>query len=273
MLTNFSEHEKEFFKKIITDFDVRIDGREKLKIRNYKITEDVIPSCLSSLKLKLIDFDKEILITIKGELQKENLNTSPEEKENENIFLNLDSINKIEDIKLKQQIEEHIRNLILRKLDQNLFSLKDNKGENTNYYWRLFIDVLIFDTIKITYLQVISLAVKKALLNLKLPNLVFFKNEITGAIEYDLAENYESDLVMAKDININFLNKIPDVFVFSLINNVAYLDPSDEEEVNSNSIIIASRLNGKIENIESIGSSVELNKIMEVSDTIKNLVD
>ena len=55
---------------------------------------------------------------------------------------------------------------------------------------------------------------------------------------------------MAKEINIDFQNKIPDLYIFSLINNVAYLDPNDEEEVNSNSIIIASKLNGKIENIE-----------------------
>jgi len=274
MLTNYSENEKEFFKKIIIDFDTRIDGREKLTMRNYEITEDVIPSCFSSLRLKLIDYDKEILITIKGELLKENNKTQENSNlTNESIILNIDSINKIEDIKLKQQIEENIRNLILRKLDQNLFFLKDNKGEITNYNWKLYIDVLIFDSVKITYLQIISLGVKKALLNLKLPNLIFFKNEITGIIEYDLAENYENEEVMAKEINIDFQNKIPDLYIFSLINNVAYLDPNDEEEVNSNSIIIASKLNGKIENIESIGSSVELNKIMEVSNTIKNLVE
>ena len=169
MSTNYSENEKEFFKKIITDFDVRIDGRDKLSMRNFEITNDIIPSCFSSLKLKLVDYDKEILITIKGELQKENCSNS-----DEFVLLNIDSINKIEDIKLKLQIEEHLKNLILRKLDQNAFFLKDNNGERTNYNWRLFIDVLIFDSIKISYLQIISIAVKKALLNLKLPNLVFF---------------------------------------------------------------------------------------------------
>ena len=272
MSTNYSENEKEFFKKIITDFDVRIDGRDKLSMRNFVITNDIIPSCFSSLKLKLADYDKEILITIKGELQKENFNNS-DENSNEFVLLNIDSINKIDDIKLKLQIEEHLKNLILRKLDQNAFILKDNNGEKTNYNWRLFIDVLIFDSIKISYLQIISIAVKKALLNLKLPNLVFFRNEITGASEFDLAENYENDSIKAKEIAMDFDNKIPDVYVFSLINNNAYLDPNDEEEVNSNSIIIASKLNGNLENIESVGSSVELNKIMEVSNTIKNIVN
>ena len=100
MLTNYSENEKEFFKKIIIDFDTRIDGREKLTMRNYEITEDVIPSCFSSLRLKLIDYDKEILITIKGELLKENNKTQENSNlTNESIILNIDSINKIEDIK------------------------------------------------------------------------------------------------------------------------------------------------------------------------------
>jgi exosome complex RNA-binding protein Rrp42 (RNase PH superfamily) len=281
MLTNFSENEKEFFRKILVEFDTRIDGREKLTMRNFEIFEDVIPSCFSSLKIRLTDYDKEILITIKGELQNEKSNKNKNDRNdidiqedydtNDSIILNIDSINKIEDIKLKQKIEDQIRKLVLRKLDKNLFFLKDNKGENTNYNWKLYIDVLIFDSVKITYLQIISLAIKKALFNLKLPNLVFFKNEINGLIEYDLAENYENEAFMAKEIYIDFHNKIPDVYVFSLINNNAYLDPNDEEEVNSNSIIIASKLNGKIENIESIGSSVELNKIMEVSNIIKNL--
>lgn len=273
MATNFSENEKEFFNRIITQFDVRMDGREKLEVRDFQIFEDVIPSCFSSLKLKLTNYDKDILITIKGELQKEkDLNTENNESENHSIFLSIDSINKIEDMKLKVNIEETLRNLILEKLEKNLFCLRDNKGDLTNYSWRLFIDILVFDSIKITYLHPICFGIKKALVNLKLPNLVFFRNEITGAIEFDLAENYEGEnSAMAKDINIDFENKIPDMFVFSVINNEAYLDPSDEEEVNSDSIIVLTKLNGEIENVESIGSSVELQKIFEISNKIKNL--
>jgi len=267
MLVNFSENEREFFKKLLCDYDIRADGRDRLSIRSLDISQNVIPSSFSSLKIKLIDSNKEILIAIKADL----LKFKNEEKICDLNFtnVNIDSINKIEDINLKNEIEDYIKNLILNKIDNKIFFLKNENNENTEYYWRLYIDVFLFDSVKITYLQIISLGVKQALLYLKLPKLIFFKNEISGISEYDLIENYKDISEQEKEVPLP-LNEIPDILVFSLINNTLYIDPSDEEESISNSIIIASKLNQNLESIQSIGSSVDLNKILDISNILKN---
>lgn len=265
---NFCENEKEFFKKILCDFDLRSDGRDRLSIRSFEIKDEIIPSCFSSLKIKLLDTNKEILIAIKGDLVKQE--NSQIISDIEYISLSLDSMNKIEDIKLKSQMEEYLKKLIIKKLDKNIFYVKSESNEKTDYYWKLTVDIFIFDVIKITLLQIISMGVKKALMNIKLPMLIFFKNEITGLSEYDLVENYKDISENEKEISLDLIN-IPDILVFSLINNIMYLDPNDEEEAISDSIIIASKKSNSLESIQSIGSSVDLDKIMVITDVIKNL--
>lgn len=264
MLVNFSENEREFFKKILSDYDIRADGRDRLSIRSLDIKQDIIPSCFSSSKIKLIDSNKEILFVIKADLMKIKGKENPEF-----TSISIDSMNKIEDLKLKSEIEEYIRNLILAKIDRKIFFIKNENNEITEFYWKLYIDVFIFDTVKLTYLQVIALGIKQALLNLKLPKLIFFKNEISGISEFDLIENYKDISETDKESNLPF-DAIPDILVFSLINNVLYVDPSDEEEAISNSIIIASKIDKKLESIQSIGSAVDLNRILDITNIIKN---
>ena len=267
MLVNFSENEREFFKKIICDYNIRADGRDTLSIRSLEIKPEIIPSCFSSLKIKLVDSNKEILFAIKADLLRIK---SPAALEGiEFASISIDSMNKIENLKLKIEIEEFIRNLILAKIDKNIFFVKNENKEITDFYWKLYIDVFIFDTIKISYLQVISLGIKQALLNLKLPKLIFFKNEISGVSEFDLIENYKDVSEKDKESNLPF-EAIPDILVFSLMNNVLYVDPSDEEEAISNSIIIASKVDKKLESIQSIGSAVDLNRIFDITNIIKN---
>ena len=267
MLANFSENEKEFFKKLLCDYDIRADGRDRLSIRSLEVKTDVIPSCFSSLKIKLVDSNVEILIAIKADLMK--LNNQEDIQDMTFTTVTLDSMNKIDDIKLKNEIEEYLKQLILNKIDKNIFFVKNESNENTENYWKLSIDVFIFDSIKITLLQIISLGIKQALLNLKLPKLIFFKNEISGISEFDLIENYKNISEMEKENSLPF-NNIPDILVFSLMNNVIYVDPNDEEEAISNSIIIASKINKNLESIQSIGSSVDLNRIMDITNIIKN---
>jgi len=267
MMVNYSENEKEFFKKLINDYDIRADGRDRLSIRSLEIKNDVIPSSFSSLKIKLLDSNKEILIAIKADLLKLKNNDAINEINFTNV--SVDSINKIEDINLKIEIEDYLNSLILNKIEKNVFFIKNENNENTDHYWRLYIDVILFDSIKITYLQIISLGIKQALLNLKLPKLIFFKNEISGMSEFDLIENYKDISEFEKEDSLSF-NEIPDILVFSLMNNNLYVDPSDEEESICNSIIIASKVNKNLDSIQSIGSSVDLNKIMDISNIIKN---
>lgn len=265
MLVNFCENEREFFKKILSDYDIRADGRDRLSLRSLELKQNLIPSCFSSLKIKLLDSNKEILFAIKADLLK--LNSTSARENLDFTSISIDSMNKIEDLKLKSEIEGYVKNLILAKICKEIFFVKNENNEATEYYWKLYIDVFIFDTVKITYLQAISLGVKQALINLKLPKLIFFKNEISGISEFDLVENYKDVSESEKEVNLPFEN-IPDILVFSLINNQLYVDPSDEEEAISNSIIIASKVGKRLESIQSIGSTVDLNRIMDITNII-----
>lgn len=267
-MTNYSENEKEFFKKILCDFDIRADGRDKLSIRNLEFKYDIIPSCYSSIKVKLVDTEKEMIIAIKGDLIKATEDTQ-QNSEIEHITLNVDCMNKIEDMNIKIEIEDYIKNLVLKKIHKNFFYVLNENNENSGYYWKLYIDVFLFDNIKITLLQIISLGIKQALLNLKLPKLIFFKNEISGVTEFDLIENYKDVCDVEKEIPIENID-IPDILVFSLLNNVIFMDPTDEEESISNSIIISSKNNQSLDSLQSIGTSVDLNKIMDISNIISN---
>ena len=51
-MNQFSENEIAFFKQLLLDFDVRIDGRNKMDIRKYNIEKNTINNCFSSVKRK-----------------------------------------------------------------------------------------------------------------------------------------------------------------------------------------------------------------------------
>ena len=65
----FSENEIAFFKQLLLDFDVRIDGRNKMDIRKYSIEKNNINNCFSSIKLTYNNSKNDIIFAIKGELK------------------------------------------------------------------------------------------------------------------------------------------------------------------------------------------------------------
>ena len=50
-MIQYSENEISFFKQLLLDFDVRIDGRNKMDIRKYDIEKNNINNCFSSVKM------------------------------------------------------------------------------------------------------------------------------------------------------------------------------------------------------------------------------
>ena len=50
-MNQFSENEIAFFKRLLFDFDMRIDGRNKMDIRKYEVEKNTINNCFSSVKL------------------------------------------------------------------------------------------------------------------------------------------------------------------------------------------------------------------------------
>lgn len=267
----YSDNEIAFFKQLLLDFDVRVDGRNEMEIRKYDIEHNIINNCFSSLKMIYNNSKNEIIFTIKGELVKEE-----DKKENESnlkIIINIDSMgmtnrgpNSEEYKIIKNKMESLINKLMISKI--NTDSLIINKNE-PKLFWKLYLDIFVFDDLRMSLFQLISIGVKNTLLNVKVPKMIIFKNEIDDKFEYDLKKNYEDLTIEDSEEKINFV--VPNIYVFSIINNCLYLDPSDEEMIITPSSLYISEENKNILNIESIGDSVEPILYTQIGNIIKNI--
>jgi exosome complex RNA-binding protein Rrp42 (RNase PH superfamily) len=273
----YSDNEIAFFKQLLLDFDIRIDGRDKTQIRKYDIEHNVINNCFSSLKMIYNNSKNEIIFTIKGELFKESLEEKNKEKENnENdlkIIVNIDSMAmtnrgpSAEEYKIiKNKMESLINNLMISKI--NTDSLIINKDE-PKLYWKLYLDIFVFDDLRMSLFQLISIGIKTTLLNVKVPKMIIFKNEIDDKFDYDLRKNYEDLTIEDSEEKIDF--QVPNIYVFSIVNNNLYLDPSDEELIITPNNLYISEENKKILNIESTGDSVEPILYTQIGNIIKNI--
>jgi exosome complex RNA-binding protein Rrp42 (RNase PH superfamily) len=260
-MINYSENEREFFRKLLFDFEIRIDGREKLSIREYEIIPNVVSSSTSSLKLIYNESQKEILFTIKGELDQNYIPNSPVDKL---INVNIDSMYKIEkeDQKLKKELENYLDTFIFSKISTDSFKVQEL------IYWKIYIDIYVFDTIKLSILQMLAIGVKELIKGIKFPKLISFTNEITHNKEYDLLANYED--ISEKENEYQIVVDVPDVYVFSILNNAVFLDPTEEEFSVANSIVLLSTHKGSVLKIQSIGSSVDVQKILDITNMFKS---
>ena len=274
----YSDNEIAFFKQLLLDFDVRVDGRDKMEIRKYRIEHNIINNCFSSLKLIYNNSKNEIFFTIKGELIKGDntediIKNEKSEGSDLKIIINIDSMgmtnrgpNSEEYKAIKNKMESLINKLMISKI--NTDSLIINKTE-PKLYWKVYLDIFVFDDLRISLFQLISLGVKNILLNVKVPKMIIFKNEIDDKFEYDLKKNYEDLTIEDSEEKINF--EIPNIYIFSIINNSLYLDPCDEEIIITSSSLYVSEINKKVLNIESIGDSVEPVLYTQIGDIIKNI--
>ena len=44
-MAHYSENEISFFNQLLYEYDIRIDGREKMEIRNHEIKQDIVTTC------------------------------------------------------------------------------------------------------------------------------------------------------------------------------------------------------------------------------------
>ena len=267
---NFSENEIAFFKQLLLDFDIRIDGRNKMDIRKYAIEKNTINNCFSSVKLTYNNTKNEIIFAVKGELIKED-----EEKSQDNlrIELNISSMSmnskgqNTEDLKLvKNKMESLINKLMISKINTDCLIINE---KNPKLCWKLYLDIFVFDDLRISLFQLISIGIKETLLNIKVPKIIPFQNEVDDKFEYDLMQNYKDLTMEDSEEKIKF--DIPNIYVFSIFNNNLYLDPCDEELIITPSKVYISEFNKRILNIESIGDSVEPILYSQISDIIQNL--
>ena len=266
---NFSENEIAFFKQLLLDFDVRIDGRNKMDIRKYSIEKNTVNNCFSSVKLTYNNKKNEIIFAIKGDLIKED---EGKNKDNIRIELNINSMSmnnkgQSDELKLvKNKMESLINKLMISKINSDCLIINE---KNPKLYWKLYLDIFVFDDLRISLFQLISIGIKETLLNVKVPKIISFQNEVDDKFEYDLMQNYKDVTMEDSEDKIKF--DIPNIYVFSIINNNLYLDPCDEELIITPSNLYISEFNKRILNIESIGDSVEPILYSQISDIIQNL--
>jgi len=261
----YSENEILFLKQIILDYNLRLDGREKMEIRPFHIKENTLKTCFNSLKLSYNNNKNEIIFAIKGEI----ISYSSSLKNSDIITLSIDSMNKNSEqtLKVKTEIENILNELIISQIDINLLIVPES---NNLFIWKIFIDVFIFDEMKISLLQIISIGLNKLLKSIKFPKIIIFDNKIDKTIEYDLISNYKENNSF-KDNEYSVDLKPPNFFIFAILNNLLYLDPNDEEIVISNSIIFLSEINQKIIKIKSIGNFTDPVVYFDLENVIKTL--
>ena len=263
-MKNYSENEREFFRKLLLDYEIRTDGRSKLAIRNFEIFPNVLPSCLSSLRLIYDDNQKEILFAIKGEIVQ--LSNNVDLKTEKLFQVSIDTMYKLDDPKLKKQLENYIEELNFSNIPIDAMKVDKNNNE---YYWKFYLDIYVFDTLKISLLQILTIGVKNLIKNIKTPKVVLFTNEITGAKEFDLIENYEDVTQSEKEVALFDDVELQDVFVLAELNNSVFLDPTEEETSVASSMIIVSSYKDKTTSIKSIGASMDIQKILDLNSLLK----
>ena len=274
-MLQFSENEIAFFKQLLLDFDIRIDGREKMAIRKYTIEKNTINNCFSSIKLTYNNSKNEIIFAVKGELIKENEQISEDNKDNLKIVLNINSMsmnskgqNAEEYKSIKNKMESLFNKLMISKIITDCLIINQNSPK---LYWKLYLDIFVFDDLRMSLFQLISIGIKETLLNVKIPKIIAFQNELDDKFEYDLMQNYKDLTMEQSEEKINL--EIPNIYVFSIFNNNLYLDPCDEELIITPSNLYISEFNKKILNIESIGDSVEPILYSQISEIIKQYKD
>ena len=138
-MAHYSENEISFFNQLLYEYDIRIDGREKMEIRNHEIKQDIVTTCFSSLKICYNNSKNEIYFAIKGEL----VPTSTINENNKVINLNIDSIQKSnENTKVKSQIENILNSMLIEKTPVDNLKVENSKPE---MIWKIYVDVFVFD--------------------------------------------------------------------------------------------------------------------------------
>lgn len=267
-MNHYSTNEINFFKLLLLEHNIRIDGREKMSMRKYDIQLDIVTTCFASLKLSYYNNSKkEILFAVKGEIKA--LSSLSSLQDAELITINIETMGKTDDsvLKAKSEIEALLNELMISKLSKESFIIPES---NPQLVWKFYVDIYIFDDIQLSLFQLLAIGIRKVLKKIRLPKVITLYNEITKTNEYDLQSNY-ADL---PDNQCEYLLKlsIPKVYCFSLINNTLYLDPTDEECYVANCIIFLSELNNEIIRVQSIGSNVDPSIMLDLGKIILNKI-
>ena len=165
---------------------------------------------------------------------------------------------------IKNKMESLFNKLMISKINTDCLIINQ---KSPKLFWKLYLDIFVFDDLRMSLFQLLSIGIKECLLNVKVPKMVSFQNDIDEKFEYDLMQNYKDLTMEESEEKINL--EIPNIFVFSIFNNNLYLDPCDEELIITQSNLYISEYDKKILNIESIGDSVEPILYSQIADIIK----
>ena len=148
----------------------RSDSRSNHTFRPYSITKSVIPSAWGSSKTSILQGDKEtdIIVSIKCKAVKLNPDTPL-------IEYFLESTQTGNSLFTKDKQAQKLRAFIKETLNTHLSQAVDPESliiRPKETAWKLFIDVLVMEEFSLSQIQPISVGIRAALEDLRLPHVV-----------------------------------------------------------------------------------------------------
>ena len=236
-----SNGEKEYLQKLLKN-EERLDGRDKFTQRNIEYELNILPLSPTSCKVRWgvgYGDTTEIIVSIINEVS---LN------ENTKFQISVKSLNGSFG---SNQSSNEICQVISNTLDQFLinsevFSKEKLNILNSNYSWKLFIDVLIIKSSGGIYEATMN-GIYQCLSNFTFPHLLVTPGESTNELHFDIDESkLPEKLLNEKDL--------PIVFSFSSINNILFIDPTPLEITTLQSLlVVAISRDGKLLGLTHFG--------------------
>ncbi|KAF6031017.1 EXOSC7 [Bugula neritina] len=214
-----SQAEKIFIVHGVED-NVRIDGRSCLEYRSFEIETGTVSNASGSARVRMANTD--ILVGVKAELGVPALRKPDEGKLEFFVDCSANANPKFEG-RGGEELANDIASMLSQAYgDKNTLDMRKLCIADGQHCWILYIDVLLLEVGGNLY-DAVSLAVKSALYDTKIPNLTLTTNE-EGQVEIDLSD----DPFDYSEIDVE---NCPILVTCCKIGKSHVIDPSVEEEV------------------------------------------
>ncbi|XP_067931996.1 exosome complex exonuclease RRP42-like [Watersipora subatra] len=256
-----SHAEKIFIIHGIED-NLRNDGRSRLDYRSFEIETGTVSTASGSARLRLANTD--VLVGVKAELGVPALHRPKEG--NLEFFVHC-SANAAPEFEGRggEELANDISSTLSRAYeDRNTLNLEGLCVAQGQHCWLLYIDVLLLEVGGNLY-DAVSIAVKSALYDTKIPNLTLTTNE-EGEVEIDLSED-PFDYIQ---INVE---KCPVLVTCNKIGKTHIIDATmDEETCSLCRLVISVTQAGSITCMKKIGSGSLLpESLIDMINTAKDV--
>ena len=243
MQTLVISNDEKRFQQNLLDLSLRLDGREPLDSRKFKIEINPLPLSPSSCRVIWghgYGDTTEIMVSVSTEIMR-----------NEQSLTQL-SVKALsgsfgEDLERSDEICQVVKNTLDKFLENSgAIDREQLRISNSQYSWKVFIDVLIYKAAGAVY-EASMLGIRESLKRLKFPELIITPGETLSELHFDIDENKE-------ERNLIHSEKLPYVMSFAASPNGLFLDPTPLEiSVIQSLLVIGFSRNGEILGLDHFG--------------------